>query len=133
MRAVGLVGVGIVLGWLVMVRRMNDFIIVTMVTVLISGLGTWLIGPTNSVHLGASGLIFGYFGFLLLRSYFDRSFSSIALALLVFFLYGGLIWGVLPFEAGISWQGHLFGFAGGGFSAYLLAERDSEMKIALHE
>ena len=71
---------------------------------------------------GASGLIFGYLGYLLLRGYFERSVGAIALSVLVGVAYGGMIWGVLPTTPGISWQGHLFGFVGGAISARFLAE-----------
>lgn len=110
------------LGWLVMLRRIQDFWEVTTVTIVISGLGVWLLGAPNSVHLGASGLVFGYFGFLLTRGYFDRRIDSIALGILVLALYGGLIWGVAPWQRGVSWEGHLFGLIGGGLAAWLLAE-----------
>ena len=113
----------IILGWLVMIRRTADIFIVAIVTILVGGLGVWLLGGSNSVHVGASGLIFGFFGFLLARAYFERSRSAIALALVVFLLYGGIIWGVLPGQNGISWQGHLFGFVGGILAAYLLSAR----------
>lgn len=113
----------LVLGWFVLLRGTRTFVVVTMVATLISGLGTWLIGPAHSVHIGASGLVFGYFGYLLINSYFERSLTSILWAVVVFFLYGGLLWGVLPQGNGISWQGHLFGFIGGGVAAYLLAQR----------
>lgn len=113
----------LVLGWFVLVRSRRDFVVVTGVTAVISGLGIWLTGPPRTVHIGASGLIFGYFGFLLLRGYFERSLSSILWSLLVLFLYGGMIWGVLPQRFGISWQAHLFGFIGGGMAAYWLAAR----------
>jgi membrane associated rhomboid family serine protease len=93
--------------------------------VLIGGLGTWLIGPRNSIHLGASGLVFGYFGFLLLIGYFERSFQAIALAIIVVIFYGGMVWGVLPQGGGISWQSHLFGFIGGGTAAYLFGSPSS--------
>jgi membrane associated rhomboid family serine protease len=113
----------IVLGWLVMMRHLRDFFIVSIITVLVSGLGIWLVAPSNTVHLGASGLIFGYFGYLVLRGYFERSLSSIFWSILVLFLYGGMIWGVLPQRFGISWQSHLFGFIGGGLAAYWLTQR----------
>jgi membrane associated rhomboid family serine protease len=113
----------IILGWLVMIRRTADLFLVAIVTILVGGLGVWLFGGSNSVHVGASGLIFGFFGFLLARAYFERSRSAIALALVVFLLYGGIIWGVLPGQDGISWQGHLFGFVGGVLAAYLLSAR----------
>jgi membrane associated rhomboid family serine protease len=115
----------LVLGWFVLLHGTKRFIFVTITVILISGLGTWLIGPPHSVHIGASGLVFGYFGFLLLNSWFERSLASVLWAVLVFFLYGSLMWGVLPQGNGISWQGHLFGFIGGGLAAYLLAKRPS--------
>jgi membrane associated rhomboid family serine protease len=114
----------VVLGWLVMLRRTADFFFVSIVVVLVSGLGIWLLGGPNTVHIGASGLIFGYFGFLVLRSYFERSFISIVMAVIVVLIYGGLIWGVLPsIQSGVSWLGHLFGFVGGAWAAYLLTTR----------
>ena len=111
----------LILGWFVMLQETSDFFVVTAITMLVSGLGTWLIGPTNSIHIGASGLVFGYLGFLLLRGYFERNVPSILLSLVVGFLYGGTIWGVLPIQYGVSWQMHLFGFLGGVIAARLLA------------
>lgn len=110
-------------GWLIMLRETSDFFVVTAVTMITSGLGVWLFGSPYTIHIGASGLIFGYFGFLLLRGYFERSVPAIFLSLVVGLLYGGMIWGVLPLQFGISWQGHLFGFIGGGIAARLLARR----------
>jgi membrane associated rhomboid family serine protease len=112
----------LILGWLVMIQETSDFWIVTIITMLVGGVGTWMLGAPNSVHIGASSLIFGYLGFLLLRGYFQRNIASILLSLVVGFLYGGLIWGVLPTQPGISWQGHLFGFLGGVLSAKLIAK-----------
>ncbi|MEL7351351.1 MAG: rhomboid family intramembrane serine protease [Cyanobacteria bacterium P01_A01_bin.116] len=109
------------LGWLVMLRRTEDWVIVSVIAALCSGLGTWLIGAPYSVHIGASGIIFGYFGFLLLRGYFERSAVAIAFSILVTFLYGSIIWGVLPTQPGVSWEGHLCGFLGGVLAARLLA------------
>ncbi|MEB3161817.1 MAG: rhomboid family intramembrane serine protease [Prochlorothrix sp.] len=115
----------VTLGWLVMLRRIQDFWEVTIVTLIISGFGVWLLGAPTSIHLGASGLVFGYFGFLLTRGYFDRRLDSIALGLLVLALYGGLIWGIAPWQQGVSWEGHLFGLLGGGLAAWLLAGDDT--------
>ncbi|MEG5060039.1 rhomboid family intramembrane serine protease [Microcoleus sp. A2-C5] len=114
-------------GWLIMLRETRDFFIVSAVTVLISGLGVWLTGAPNSVHIGASGLIFGYFGFLLLRGYFERSFTSIMISLIVGFFYGSLIWGVLPSQPGVSWQAHFFGFAGGILAAQMLGRKKRQI------
>ena len=105
------------LAWFVMLRRMRDFVIVSLMVMLIGGLGTWLIGQSHSVHIGASGVIFGYLGFLLARGFFERSWVAVSLSLAVAFVYGGALWGVLPGQAGVSWQGHLFGFIGGVLAA----------------
>lgn len=111
----------LVLGWLVILHHRRTFLTVTIITALVSGLGVWFVAPSRSVHIGASGLIFGFLGYLLLRGYFSRSCANVTTAVLVGLFYGGLIWGILPQGNGISWQGHLFGFVGGGLAAYLLA------------
>lgn len=109
----------VVLGWFVMLRRTSDFFIVMLATLLVSGLGIWLFGGAATIHLGISGVIFGLFGYLLARGYYERSVVAIALALVAFLIYGGMVWGMLPLQNGISWQGHLFGFVGGVIVAYL--------------
>lgn len=106
-----------------MLDRIRDFFTVTLITMLVGGLGVWLIGAQNSVHIGASILIFGYLGFLLFRGYFRRDIPSIAVSLLVFFLYGGVLWSVLPTTPGVSWEGHLFGLIGGAIAAKYLNPR----------
>lgn len=111
----------IVLGWMVMLRNISDFYFVSVISALVGGLGTWLVGSPYSVHIGASGVIFGYFGYLLFRGYFERSFVAIAISVAIFLTYGGLIWGVLPVQSRISWEGHLFGFIGGIIAAKLLS------------
>lgn len=111
----------IVLGWFVMIRSINDFYFVSFMSAFIGGLGTWLVGNPNSVHIGASGVVFGYFGYLLFRGYFERSFVAIAISVAIAVTYGGLIWGVLPTRSYISWEGHLFGFIGGIIAAKLLS------------
>lgn len=114
----------LVLGWFVMLQETSDFFVVTLFSMGVAGVGTWLLGAPNSVHIGASSLIYGYLGFLLLRGYFERKVNSILVSILVFLLYGGVVWGVFPTQAGVSWQGHLFGFIGGVWAArYIGKER----------
>jgi membrane associated rhomboid family serine protease len=112
----------LVLGWLVLLNGLTVFTIVTALVWLVSGLGVWLFAPGNSLHIGASGVVFGYLGFLLARSYFQQDLGSIAIAVVVLLLYGPLIWGILPFRRGISWQGHLFGLVGGVVAARYLPQ-----------
>lgn len=113
----------LILGWIIMLRETLDFFTVSLISMGSSGLGVWLFGGPGTLHVGASGVIFGYLGYLLLRGYFERSFSSILISMVVGMLYGGLIWGIFPVAVGISWQGHLFGFIGGGLAARGLARR----------
>jgi membrane associated rhomboid family serine protease len=113
----------IALGWLVLARDRTEFFITSLVVTITSGLGAWLFGASNSVHVGASGVIFGYFGFLLARGFFDRKLVSMLLSLIVGAIYGYLIFGVLPVQMGVSWQGHLFGFIGGVLTAWALSRR----------
>lgn len=112
----------VVLGWLIMLNGLNTFLTVTAIAWVISGVGTWLLGGTNTNHIGASGLVFGYFGYLLLRGYFEQSASAITIAIIAGVLYGSMIWGVLPIHQGKSWQSHLFGFIGGGVAARYLPD-----------
>jgi membrane associated rhomboid family serine protease len=117
----------LILGFLVMMRRPRRFVAISLVILAISGLGTWLIAPDYTVHIGASGLIFGYFAFLVVNAWFERSFSAVLLALLVVVLYGGLITGIWPAGGGISWQGHLFGLLGGAVAAFYFSPRRVEL------
>jgi membrane associated rhomboid family serine protease len=107
------------LGVLISFSGLRTFLRVTLLVGLIGGLGTWLTGASNSVHIGASGLVFGYLTYLLVRGVFARSLSYIALGVATFLLYGSVLWGVLP-RPGISWQGHVFGAVGGIVAAISL-------------
>ncbi|MET1060783.1 MAG: rhomboid family intramembrane serine protease [Nocardioides sp.] len=113
----------LVLGFLVLLSGVRLWLQVTAIVWVVAGLGTWLVGPPNTVHLGASVLIFGWLVFLLLRGFVSRRFGQILLGLLILFLYGGVLWGVLPGQPGISWQGHLFGAVGGAIAALVLSGR----------
>lgn len=113
----------LILGFLCMLRETSDFFVVSLLSMLTSGLGVWLFSPRYSITVGASGVIFGYLGFLLFRGLFKKNIPSIAVSLIVFFLYGSMIWGILPSSPYISWQGHFFGFLGGVLAAKLLPSK----------
>lgn len=108
------------LGGMVILREEADFWIVTATGWLIAGIGTWIFGRP-STHIGYSGVIFAYFGYLLLTGFFERKAGAILLSLVSLVLWGGMVFGVLPGQPGISWEGHLFGFIGGAVAAWLLA------------
>lgn len=109
----------LVLGFMAALRGIGIFLTVALVTLLVSGFGVWLTAPPASNTAGASGLVFGLLGYLLVRGFVDRRIGDVALGGVVLVLYGSLLWGVLPTTPGVSWQGHLFGLIGGVAAAFL--------------
>jgi membrane associated rhomboid family serine protease len=97
---------------------------VTAIVALVGGLGTWLVAPSNSVHIGASGLVFGFAAYLITRGIFSRSWLHLGAAVLVGAIYGSTLAGGLIPQDGISWQGHLFGGLGGVIAGRLLDTRE---------
>lgn len=114
----------LVLGFLLLLSGVRRWLSVTAVVWVVGGLGTWVLGGAGTVHIGASGLVFGWLVYLILRGAFSRRAGQIAVGVLVLLVYGGLLWGVLPSQPGVSWQGHLFGALGGGLAAYWFASGD---------
>lgn len=114
----------LVLGFLLLLSGVGRWVAVTAVVWLVAGVGTWITGGPGTVHIGASGLVFGWLVYLLVRGLFSRRPGQIALGVVVFLIYGGLLFGVLPGTPGVSWQGHLFGAVGGALAAYWFASRD---------
>jgi membrane associated rhomboid family serine protease len=113
----------LILGFVAAVRGVGRFLAATLVIALVSGLGVWLLTPPDVVTIGASGLVFGYFGYVTTRGLFDRHPLDIVLGVIVAAAYYSILWGVLPSGPGISWQGHLCGLAGGVLAAWLLRRR----------
>lgn len=104
----------LVLGWLCMWPRIANFWQATAGAMLGAGLCAWLLGAPYSVHIGASGVVFGYAGYLVARGYYTRNILSVLVALLVASSYGiSMFFGVLPLTPGVSWQSHLGGVLGG--------------------
>lgn len=124
----------LVLGLIVAAEGARRFWLVTMFAALIGGAGTWVVGVPGTLTVGASGLVFGYFGYIMLRALFFRATAHRVLyavvALVVAFSYGsGFFLGLLPVTPGISWQGHLFGMIGGAVAAWTLSNRDEGRRV----
>jgi len=117
-----------ILGLFVMGRGERTFWSVSAGIVVWGGLAVWLLGRGQTVHVGASGLIFGYFGYLVALGVIEHSVVSIVRALVVGLFYGSIIWGVLPNHRGISWEGHLFGLLAGIAMAWLTGRGGSSRR-----
>jgi membrane associated rhomboid family serine protease len=131
-------GPALVLGFLMTLAGLSRFIYATAIVWILGGLGTWLIGnlgaPSyNGVvietnHIGASGLIFGWLTFLLVFGFFTRKVWEIVVGVIVLFVYGGILLGVLPGTFGVSWQGHLCGAVAGVIAAYVLSSPERKAR-----
>jgi membrane associated rhomboid family serine protease len=113
----------LVLGFLVLLGGMARWLMSSLISIVSSGLAAWALTPANTIVLGASGLIFGWLTYLLARGVYSRRASQVVVSVVVLVLYGGLIWGVLPGAAGVSWQAHLGGAVGGLVAARALHRR----------
>lgn len=111
----------LVLGFLVLLSGIGRGVAATAIIWVVGGLGTWLIAGSGDTHVGASTLIFGWLTYLITRGVFNRSGGQILIGVIVLFVYGGMLWGVLPSAPWISWQGHLFGAIGGVLAAWVLS------------
>ncbi|WP_106396366.1 rhomboid family intramembrane serine protease [Actinocorallia populi] len=112
-----------VLGFVAALRGPGKFVLMNLIVIVIGGLGVWFTGPPDSETLGASLLVFGYFGYILGRGFFERHFGDTLIAVAAFIVYGGILYGVLPTNTMVSWQGHLFGLIGGLTASYVLRRR----------
>lgn len=128
----------LIFGFLIMLGNVRQFIAVTLLVWLIAGLGVWVLGPSHTDTIGASGLVFGWLAYLVTRGVFTRSVGQIAVGLVLLVLWGGVFWtGIIKVAAAditgvvtISWQGHLFGAIGGVLAAFLVARSDRPRRRA---
>jgi membrane associated rhomboid family serine protease len=112
-----------ILGLVAAVRGVGKFLLMNLIVIVIGGLGVWFFGPSNAETLGASILVFGYFGYIVGRGVFERRLADTVIAVVVALFYWSILYGLLPNDQQISWQGHLFGLIGGLVSAYVLRRR----------
>jgi len=100
-------------------RGTAHFLLLSASIAVSSGLMVWGFGRSDTTHVGASGVIFGYVGFLCVAAALQRNFTNVAIAFVVLFLYGSMLFGVFPTDEKVSWEGHLFGFVAGGLISYV--------------
>jgi len=112
-----------VLGVLAAYRGIKKFLLATLIIAVSSGLAVWLFQSGNELTVGASGLIFGYFGYVLTRGFFDRNLVDIGVGVVAGLLYWTILQVAIPGNPGISWIGHLGGLLGGVLAAWVLRTR----------
>ena len=123
------------LGAILCLRGRNEFAIVAVLGVILSGVLTWLIGR-NAYHIGASGLIFCFFGYLASLAFFERKIGTLLLSIVCILGYGGIVRGILPTSSAVSWEGHLAGFISGITLAWFLSnvkQSGNETKVPVIE
>lgn len=118
------------LGGLVMLHGRQAFVEVSLFTALLGGAGVWLFGRP-ALHVGASGVIFGYFGYLVARGWYSRDPVAMGIAVLTVLFYGGMLWGVVPTGLPVSWEAHLCGLLAGVVAARVQGPEVSATGTAL--
>ncbi|HEY2297993.1 MAG TPA: rhomboid family intramembrane serine protease [Jatrophihabitans sp.] len=114
------------IGWTLLLSGVRVFLFVTAVVIVVGGFATWLVAPSNEVIVGASGMIFGWLGYLLARAIFSRRLRWIVVAVLLLIFFGTLLGSLLPsVDSRVSWQSHVCGALAGIGVAWLLHPRKS--------
>lgn len=117
----------IILGWAIFYFYPKVSYKAFWVVYILTGVFVWLFAR-QVYHIGASGIVYGFVSFLFFSGIFRKDNKSIAIALIITFLYGGIVWGVLPGQKGISWESHLFGGIAGVIAAYIFKNIDPPKK-----
>jgi membrane associated rhomboid family serine protease len=112
------------LGLIIALRGARRLALITLIVIVVGGLGTWLLSPGHNPTVGASGLVFGYATYLLTRGFFDRRVREILTGALVALTWGWVLLLSLVPQPSVSWEGHVAGAVGGVVAAWLLARRD---------
>ncbi len=115
----------LVLGSVIAIGDLSRYLQVTAIVAVTSGVGTWLFGAPRTIHIGASGLVFGYLAYLLVRGFFAGRITWILGGVVVLLVYGWILWGLLP-RPGVSWTGHVFGAVGGVLAAWWVHGREPD-------
>ncbi|MFI5932867.1 rhomboid family intramembrane serine protease [Actinoplanes sp. NPDC051494] len=123
----------ILVGTFALAGGTRRFLCSTLVIILVSGIGVWIVGDPNSVVVGASGVVFGYLGLLFARGFVERSWWNLGVAGFIGLLYWYQIYNILPTNEAISWQGHLLGLLGGVIAAIAFRRKRVRPVPALYD
>ena len=118
------------MGLIIALQGARRLALVSGIVVIVGGIGTWLVAPSNVPTIGASGVVFGYAAYLFARGFFNRSARELLIGLIVGVIWGGALVSSLVPHTGISWQGHLFGAVGGVVAALLLRRERAKRPAA---
>jgi len=118
----------LILGGMLCLRSRTEFVLVSVAGTLLGGALTWLVAR-NADHVGASGLIFCFFGYLASLAWFRRTFGTLLLSVVCLLAYGGMVRGIVPTSAAVSWESHLAGLVAGIGLAWLMARVDGKSEI----
>jgi membrane associated rhomboid family serine protease len=114
----------VAIGWALLLSGVRVWLFVTATVIVLGDAATWLVAPSNEVIVGASGLVFGWLGYLMARAYFTRRLKWILTAVMLLLFFGALLGSLLPtVDTHVSWQSHLCGFLAGVFVGWLLHPR----------
>ncbi|HKS46899.1 MAG TPA: rhomboid family intramembrane serine protease [Amycolatopsis sp.] len=122
-----------IFGFLAAYRGVRKFLAVTVLLMIVSGLGAWFTAGTNTVGAGASGVVFGYFGYIIVRGLFDRRPIDIVIGLVMALCFAYQFSLLIPAGEGIGWQAHLFGFLGGVAGGWIFRDRRGKVPAAQPE
>ncbi|MCV2886070.1 rhomboid family intramembrane serine protease [Aestuariibacter sp. AA17] len=113
-----------IFSFLILQDGIKRFVLVTLCILLLEGMLVWALGRT-AIHVGLSGVLYGYFGYLVLAGFLSKHIKQIIISFIIIVFYGGMIFGVLPQDAFVSWESHLFGLIAGLLAAKLLVKPSS--------
>ena len=120
----------VVLGAMIALSGLARVALVFLIVAIVGGVGTWIVAPENTIHIGASGIVFGFASYLVARWVYTRRAVHVFAGVLVCAVWGGALLGGLVPTVGISWQGHLFGGLGGLLAAFVLDGRERRRTAA---
>jgi membrane associated rhomboid family serine protease len=124
-----------VLSLLVMLRRngISTYFVLSGITMLAAGTMVWTLGGSGSNHIGSSGMIFSYFGYLVVSGVVRRNLRDFLVGATVFLFYSGIFWGILPIDERVSWEAHLFGLLSGCCFGFIDSKLADQMPVAAKE